>query len=164
MEDGAHHSQATLPHLGLLVAYLVVQVCLMAGMVSALPPVLHLVGSKTLGSYVCHSYVNLIVTVSILDNPNVTLSTPSWLALVLLVPAVTQVAIGPLVQAALLAHLHLVARIAAKAGQLLCCSRAKEDPENTVAPTVAGKGSELEIPSSTTTAGSPPRPHAYAPS
>jgi len=171
MEDGAHHSQATLPHLGLLVAYLVAQVCLMAGFVSALPPVLHWVGSKTLGSYVCHSYVNLVVNVSILDNPNVVLSTAAWLAIVLLVPAVTQVAIGPIVQAALLAHLHLVARIAAQAGQLLCCSGGKEGPdEDGVA------GNALQIPNSTIAADpqqhgrsttvpvSSPRSHAHAPS
>jgi len=122
MEEGAHHGQATLPRLGMLVVYLVVQILLLAVVVSALPSVMHWVGSSTLGSYVAHSYVNLIITVSILDNQSVTFSTPGYLALVLVVPAVTQVVVGPLAQKALFAHLHLLVRIAGSLTSALCGS------------------------------------------
>ena len=77
MEAGKHHEQATLPHLGMLVVYLIVQICFLATVVSALPSFFHWVGSSTLGSYVAHSYINLIFTVTLLDNPSVTFSTPS---------------------------------------------------------------------------------------
>jgi amino acid adenylation domain-containing protein len=114
MEAGKHHEQATLPHLGMLVVYLIVQICFLATVVSALPSFFHWVGSSTLGSYVAHSYINLLITVTLLDKSSVKwrFSTPSYLALVLGVPAVTQVVVGPLVQKALFAHLHLLIRIA----------------------------------------------------
>jgi amino acid adenylation domain-containing protein len=126
MEAGEHHQQATMPHLGMLVVYLIVQICLLASVVSALPSFFHWVGSSTLGSYVAHSYINLIFTVTLLDNPSVTLSTPSYLALVLGVPALTQVVVGPLVQKALFAHLQLLIRIAKS---FTCAGKvAQDDP------------------------------------
>jgi len=106
--------QVTLPNLGLLVIYLVLQICFMAGMVSALPNGLHWVGSQTLGSYVVHSYVNLFITVVIYDKYKVdpksetylSFSTSGYLASVLLVPVLIQIIIGPIVQKIVFFHLH----------------------------------------------------------
>lgn len=120
MEDGAHKSQATLPNLGLLVVYLVVQICLMAAMVSAMPNVLSWVGSSTLGSYVAHGYVNLVITATVLNNSSISFSIGGYLFLVLGVPALTQVFVGPLVQRALFFHLHFVARFVSKAAAMMC--------------------------------------------
>jgi hypothetical protein len=155
MEADEHHAQATLPRLGLLLLYLIAQVCLMAGMVSALPNVLHHVGSQTLGSYVCHSYLNLIVTVAVLDNPHMAgqLSTPAYLTIVLGVPLVTQLVVGPLVQRALLAHLHLLARCATSAVGMVCGRKMEEqgarDDDHDEAGQAAGNRLEQSVSTNT---------------
>jgi hypothetical protein len=70
-DDWVMHQQATLPHRTW------VCFCFLATVVSSLPSFFHWLGSSTLGSYVAHSYINLIFTVTLLDNPSVTFSTPS---------------------------------------------------------------------------------------
>jgi hypothetical protein len=139
MEASPHFQQATLPHLGLLVIYIVAQICFMAGLVSALPNVLHWIGSQTLGSYVAHSYVNLLMTVVFFDPQKGTISMPSYIARykstntefpcftgtkvqiltqelracsILLIPLLIQLFIGPLVQKALFFHLQVLSLLA----------------------------------------------------
>jgi len=60
-DDWVMHQQATLPHRTW------VCFCFLATVVSSLPSFFHWLGSSTLGSYVAHSYINLIFTVTLLD-------------------------------------------------------------------------------------------------
>lgn len=113
MEASPIKQEAYITRLGFLVIVLVAEVCLMAALVSALPNVLAHVGSTTLGSYVAHGYVNLVVTVVLLNK--VQLSEGTYLATVFGVPVLIQLVVGPVVQAGLLMHLHVVVRAATRA-------------------------------------------------
>jgi hypothetical protein len=128
-EAGMVRQQATLPHLGVLIVLLILQICMLAAMVSALPNMLSWTGSSTLGSYVAHSYINLLVTITILNNSSIVLTTPSYLAIVLGVAALTQLVIGPLVQWAFFFHLHKLVGLAAKVSSCLGSQDKKQEAQ-----------------------------------
>ena len=86
-----------LTRLGLVVISSMAQIASLAGFAAAVPFSLHLVGASTLGSYVCHSYVNVLFASVVL--PHLSGANPyGVMSMLLFLPLVVVTILGPITQ------------------------------------------------------------------